>query len=116
MVKRLPMASSLICSVLVPTKSDIEEKVPEADQDNRDEIRQIHIQVKPIDLDVQQEHAPNNAREANQIELQETNQPCPPVVSSRRQATKSPNIIPDKIIENADLCREDFAQAKVPTQ
>ena len=72
--------------------------------------------MQPVHLDVQQQHAQADPRRADQIEFGEPHNPFQPGVRTSHQPAKGPDIIPDKIIDDCYLRRDDLAQAQVPAQ
>src|SRR5439155_18912807 len=99
---------------LVPAESQIHKKIPDADKNDGDEIGEIHVQMQPIDLNIQERHTQSDSRYANEIKLRETQEALTPADPFGHRTAKGPNIVPDKIVENRYFRRDHFAQAEVP--
>src|ERR1043166_1699488 len=102
--------------MLPPSEFKVHGEVPNADEENSDEIGHIDVEVKEPHLNVQQYDAENDSRHTDDIEFGEPPRPSHPASRSTREITKSPDLVPEKVVENGYFGSDGFAQRESPAQ
>jgi hypothetical protein len=106
------MGSWRIRSGIPPANPRAQRKIPNADQHNGDEIREINIHLETIDLPIQQKARDAKARERDQVEAQEAFEPSAGAPLPRDGVAESPQIVPNKVVHDRRFGGEELAQVK----
>src|SRR4051794_35869882 len=71
--------------------------VPERDQSNRDQVRNVAVHMEQVEFDVENHDVEENAERTDRVELQKALQSLSHGLLFARDVAKCPKIVPDEV-------------------
>ena len=114
MVPRTAMDSRL--RSYAPAEFLVRFVIPECDQADRDQIRDVPIHMEKIEFDVEDQDVENNSDRADRVELQESLHALAHRLLFARNIAERPHIVPDEVVHQRRFRRQEFAPRQSPMQ
>ena len=90
--------------------------VPQTDDADGDQICDIAIHVKPVELNVKNHDVEKDPERTDQVEFQKTADALFKRSLMARDGAEGPEVIPNKVVQQRSLRRQDFAAGQAPSK
>jgi hypothetical protein len=94
----------------IPSEAEVHAEVPEADDQDGNQISGVNVYMERAGLQVEQQNAEDDTGEADEVEPAKT--PGTPALGAIRngQVAKGPQLVPSEVAEDGDFSGDGFAQ------
>lgn len=101
---------------LLPAELQIHPEVPDAHDEDRDKISEVHVQMEKRDLGLKETHIKTNSCDADQIENDKTPDTRKSAGLLGRDVTKCPHVIPYEVVDYRGFGGKGLAKGKRPSK